>query len=144
YNRLSTFWLVPEHIEGPILARLRNRGDYARESAYVTDPTNPGLWLGPYRLADYEPGRAAHFVRAASWPGPAAHFPQITVHMIENTAILEADFLPGSVDYIAGELGLTVDQGLELKARRAYSYDFAIQSSLSYEHIDFNLTNPFL
>ncbi|HLZ66312.1 MAG TPA: peptide ABC transporter substrate-binding protein [Aliidongia sp.] len=144
YNRQVTFWVLPAHIEAPILAGLAHRGDYFGRSAYTTDPTNPGLWIGPYRLIGYEPGRSARYERTPAWPGPPAHIPRITVRMIENTAVLEADFLTGTVDYIAGELGLTVDQGLELKARRAYSFDFAMQSSLTYEHVDMNLGNPLL
>jgi peptide/nickel transport system substrate-binding protein len=144
YNRQVTFWVLPEHVEGPILAGLAHRNDYFRRSAYATDPTNPGLWLGPYRLVGYEPAKSAHFERNPHWPGPAAHIPRITVRMIENTAALEADFMTGTIDYIAGELGLTVDQGLELKARRAYSFDFAIQSSFVYTHVDVNLENPLL
>lgn len=141
YNRV-TLWVLPEHIEGPIRATLKKPGEYSQRTAYMTDPTNPGLWLGPYRLIAYEPGRSARFERNPKWPGPPAHIPHIVVHIIENTAMLEAAFLTGSVDYIAGELGLTADQGLELKARRAYSYEFAIQNSLTYEHVDFNLDNP--
>lgn len=144
YNSQVTFWVLPEHVEGPILAGLAHRGDYFDRSAYRTDPTNPGLWLGPYRLAGYEPGRSAHFERNAYWPGPMAHIPRITMRMIGNTAVLEADFMNGTIDYVAGELGLTVDQALELKARRAYSFDFAIQRSLVYTHIDVNLDNPLL
>jgi len=144
YNRQVTFWVLPEHIEGLILAGLADRGDYFNRSAYLTDPTNPGLWLGPYRLIGYDPGQSARYDRNPYWPGPPAHIPRITVRMIENTAALEADFMTGTIDYIAGELGLTVDQGLELKARRAYSFDFAIQAGLVYTHVDVNLDNPLL
>lgn len=144
YNRQVTFWVLPEHIEGPILAGLAHRGDYFNRSAYNTTPTNPGLWLGPYRLTGYQPGQSARYERNSHWPGPAARIPGITVRMIENTAVLEADFMTGTIDYIAGELGLTVDQGLELKSRRAYSFDFAIQSSSTYTHVDVNLDNPLL
>lgn len=143
YNR-GTLWILPEHIEGPIRAGLKDPADYRQRSAYVTDPTNPGLWLGPYRLVAYEPGRTARFERNPSWPGTPAHIPRIAIRMIENTAALEAAFLTGGVDYIAGELGLTIDQGLELKARRAYSFNFAIQGSLAYEHVDIDLDNPLL
>jgi peptide/nickel transport system substrate-binding protein len=144
YNRQVTFWVLPEHIEGPILAGLAHHADYFSRTAYATDPTNPGLWLGPYRLAGYEPGKSAHFERNAHWPGPDAHIPRITVRMVENTAVLEAQFMTGTIDYVAGELGLTPDQGLELKSRRAYSFDFAIQSTLTYTHVDVNLDNPLL
>ena len=144
YNRQVTFWVVPEHIEGPVLAGLAHHGDYFSRSAYTLDPTNPGLWLGPYRLTGYEPGKSAHYERNPHWPGPPAHIPRISVRIIDNTAVLEADFMTGTLDYIAGEMGLSVDQGLELKSRRAYSFDFAIQSSLTYTHVDVNLDNPLL
>jgi peptide/nickel transport system substrate-binding protein len=143
YNKIA-LWILPEHIEGPIRARLANPADYFRHTAYVTNPTNPGLWFGPYRLVGYEPGRGVRYERNPYWPGPPAHIPRITVRIFENTPVLEAAFLVGGVDYIAGELGLTVDQGLDLKAHHAFSYTYAIQSGFSYEHIDLNHANPLL
>ena len=44
------------------------------------------------------------------WPGDRPHFRRITIRAIENTAALEANLLSGAIDYIAGELGLSLAQ----------------------------------
>ncbi len=52
-------------------------------------------------------------------PGGARRrfFQRIVVKVIENTAALEANLLSGSIDMIAGELGLTIDQALAFEKR---------------------------
>jgi peptide/nickel transport system substrate-binding protein len=61
---------LPAHIE-------RRRWEqeprsYRSRSAYETEPTNPGLWNGPYRIAVVQPGAGITLERSATWDGPAA------------------------------------------------------------------------
>src|SRR4029078_8784739 len=63
---------------------------------------------------------------------------------IENTAALEANLLSGNVDYVLGELGLSLDQALAFEKRHKDKYDVVYKPALIYEHIDVNLDNPFL
>ena len=58
------------------------------------------------------PGSRVVLERNPTWTGQKPHFKRITVRIIENTAALEANLLSGSVDYVLGELGLSLDQAI--------------------------------
>ena len=66
------------------------------------------------------------------------------VKIIENTAALEANLLSGNVDYVLGELGLSLDQALAFEKRHKDKYNVIYKPALIYEHIDVNLDNPLL
>jgi len=66
------------------------------------------------------------------------------VKIIENTAALEANLLSGNVDYVLGELGLSLDQALAFEKRHKDKYNVVYKPALIYEHIDVNLDNPLL
>ncbi len=66
------------------------------------------------------------------------------VRILENTAALEANLLSGAIDYVAGELGMSLDQALALEKRRGKDFKIIYKPSLVYEHIDLNLDNPIL
>ena len=74
---------------------------YKDRSAYETDPTNPGLWYGPYRVTKVVSGSYVAFERNPRWWGRKPHFKRITIRAIENTAALTANLLSGNIDYIA-------------------------------------------
>jgi peptide/nickel transport system substrate-binding protein len=57
---------------------------------------------------------------------------------------LEANLLSGAVDYIAGELGLTLDQALAFEQRHGQRFEVVYKPGLIYEHIELNLDNPAL
>ncbi|MGE0657988.1 MAG: peptide ABC transporter substrate-binding protein [Reyranellaceae bacterium] len=133
---------LPAHIEKPIFdadpAQYRNR------TKYDTDQGNPGLYYGPYRVVSATPGASVVLETNPHWSGVKPHFRRITFRTIENTAALEANLLSGSVDYILGELGLTLDQALAFEKRNRDRFDVVYKPGLVYEHIDLNLENPLL
>ena len=141
YRDASGFSLLPAHLERP---KFADPVAYRDRSTYESDPTNPGLWFGPYRVAAVVPGSHVVFERNSSWAGKKPAFDRITVRAIENTAALTANLLSGSIDYIAGELGLTIDQALPFEARHKSRYNIVYKPSLVYEHVDVNLSNPAL
>jgi peptide/nickel transport system substrate-binding protein len=141
YNDMAGFELLPAHLER---AAFADPAQYKTKTLYETDPTNKGLYFGPYRLAEIS--RGAHIVldRNPTWWGQAPAFKRVVVRVVENTAALEANLLSGSIDYIAGELGLTLDQALAFEARHGGKYRVLYKPGLTYEHIDLNLDNPIL
>jgi peptide/nickel transport system substrate-binding protein len=141
YNSLSLS-LVPAHIEKPIFDA--NPAEYRNKTAYDTDSTNPGLAFGPYRIVEIVPGSRIALEQNASWTGEKPHFKRIVVKIIENTAALEANLLSGNVDYVLGELGLSLDQTLAFEKRHKDKYDFIYKPALVYEHIDTKLDNDLL
>jgi peptide/nickel transport system substrate-binding protein len=77
------------------------------------------------------------------WTGKKPYFSKVTVRAIENTAALEQNLLSGDVDYVAGEgFGLPVDQGLSIAKRFPDRFDAQFVPAQSFEHIDFQLSNP--
>jgi peptide/nickel transport system substrate-binding protein len=134
--------LVPAHIEKPIFDA--NPAEYRNKTAFDTAPTNPGLAFGPYRIVEVVPGSRVTLEQNSSWTGEKPHFKRIVVKIIENTAALEANLLSGNVDYVLGELGLSLDQVLAFEKRHKDKYDFIYKPALIYEHIDTKLDNKLL
>lgn len=141
FAAMSGLQLLPAHIER---ANFSDPAQYRKRSAYETDTTNPGLWYGPYRISRVVTGSYVVLERNPTWWGKKPAFARIVVKAIENTAALSANLLSGDIDYIAGELGLTVDQALAFEKRAGGAFDFSYKPGLIYEHIDLNLDNPVL
>ena len=141
YNAINDFHLLPEHVER---AAFATPSAYRNRTAYAVEPTNPGLYFGPYRVASLEPGAEIVLERNPTWWGKPPAFQRIVLRAIENTAALEANLLSGAVDYVAGELGLTLDQALAFEKRHGDRFDVLYKPVLFYEHVDLNLDNPVL
>ncbi len=134
--------LLPAHIEKPIFEA--NPLEYRNKNTYDTNIANPGLYSGPYRVVSATPGAQVVLERNPTWWGAKPFFRRIVVRTIENSAALEANLLSGSVDYILGELGLSIDQAIAFEKRHKDRFIVHYQPALIYEHIDVNLDNPIL
>ncbi|MBT6119256.1 MAG: peptide ABC transporter substrate-binding protein [Rhodospirillaceae bacterium] len=141
YNDMSGLTLLPAHLERAAFAEPR---EYRNRTLFDTETANPGLYFGPYRIAGVELGSHIVLEQNETWWGEKPAFDRITVRTIENTAALEANLLSGGIDYIAGELGLTVDQALAFEKRHGEDFKVLYRSGLAYEHIDLNLDSPIL
>jgi peptide/nickel transport system substrate-binding protein len=141
YNAINAFDLLPAHLDEAAFAEPEA---YRHRTLYETDTTNPGLWFGPYRVAEVVPGSHVVLVPNPTWWGDKPQFKRIVVRVIANTAALEANLLSGAIDMIAGELGLTIDQALAFEKRHGDRFDITYKPGLAYEHIDLNLDNPIL
>lgn len=142
YAAINDFRLLPAHIEEPIFDAAPD--DYRKRTAYDTDPGNPGLYYGPYRIVEAVAGSRLVLERNDTWWGEKPVFDRITVLTVEQTTALEANLLSGNVDMIAGELGLSLDQALAFEKRHGGDYQVIYKPSLLYEHIDLMLDNPIL
>lgn len=141
FEAINDFVLLPAHLERVAFA---DPAQYRVKTLYATDPTNPGLYNGPYRISEY--GSGSHIVLEPNphWPGPAPHFRRITVRTIENTAALEANLLSGTIDMVAGEVGLPLDEALAFDKRHGGEFTILYKPGLTFEHVDCNLDNPVL
>jgi len=140
YNAINTFQPLPAHLEEEVFAE--DPATYRNRTLYDTDPTRPGLALGPYRLAEVATGDYLVLERNPEWWGDPPHFERIVVEVVENTAALEANLLAGELDMIAGELGLPLDQALAFEDAHGEDYQVVYQPGLIYEHLEANLDNP--
>jgi peptide/nickel transport system substrate-binding protein len=142
YAAAGGFEPLPAHVER---ARWEQEPrSYRSRSAYETEPTNPALWNGPYRITGVQPGAGITLERNAAWNGPAPAFRRIAIRTVENTAALEAQLLAGQLDMIAGELGLPLDQATALERRTGSRFRFHYKPGLIYEHLDLNHDTPLL
>ncbi len=141
YNFRASIPLLPAHLEAKAFEDPR---EYRVRTLYDTDRTNPGLYFGPYRISEVEPGEHIVLERNPHWWGEAAHFDRIVVRVVENTASLEANLLSSAIDYVAGELGFSLDQALSFERRHGNRFDFLYKPGLVYEHVDLNLDNDIL
>jgi peptide/nickel transport system substrate-binding protein len=141
FAAINDFEILPAHLERAAFAEPT---EYRNRTTYVTDPTNPGLWFGPYRVTRVEPGAEILLEANPTWWGPPPQIERIVVKTIENTAALEANLLSGSIDYIAGELGLTIDQAIAFERRHGADYDIVYKPVLFYEHLTVQHDHPAL
>ena len=141
YAAINDFVLLPAHIER---AAFADPGQYRVHTQYNTDPTNPGLYNGPYCVSEVAAGSHVLLEPNPNWAGPPGHFRKITVRTIENTAALEANLLSGTIDMVAGELGLSLDEALAFEKRHGDGFRMIYQPGLVYEHIDLDLDRPAL
>lgn len=143
YNAINDFQVLPAHVER---ARFEAGApaEYRNRTAYDQDTTNPGLYNGPFRIAQVSQGSHVVLEPNPHWAGDKPAFKRIVVKTIENTAALEANLLAGGVDMIGGELGLPIEQAIAFEKRRDPRFTVTYRPSLVYEHIDLNLSNPIL
>jgi peptide/nickel transport system substrate-binding protein len=142
YNDLSGLQILPEHLERkPFEA---DPFEYKNRTLFDTDPANPALHFGPYRISEVVKNAHIALERNPGWYGQQPAFRRIVVKVIGNISALEANFLSGDVDYVAGELGLTIEQVLALEAKHKDRYRFVYKPGLSYEHLNPNLEHPIL
>ena len=147
FNRHHLFYPLPEHLERPVFERYADQPEgYEQHSNYTRDPTNPGLYSGPYRIVNLGLGSHIILERNPHFYGDAAHIDRIVIMLIPNTGTLEANLRAGSIDMVS-QLGMTFDQSLAFANRvEAQELPFRVnfQPGLTYEHLDLNLDNPFL
>jgi peptide/nickel transport system substrate-binding protein len=141
FEAIDDFVLLPAHLER---AAFSEPAQYRLRTLYATDPTNPGLYNGPYRISEIVSG--SHIVLAPNpfWTGPKAPFGRITVRAIENTAALEANLLSGTIDMVAGEVGLPLDEAIAFDKRHGGEFNIVYKPGLTFEHVDVNLDVPSL
>ena len=141
YRSMGDFAVMPAHLDRPAFTEPK---EYRNRTLYQTDPTNPGLWNGPYRVVEVQVGSQIVLARNEHWMGTPPAFDRVVIRAIENTSALEANLLSGAIDMIAGESGLAIDQAIAFEKRHGETYTVTYQPGLIYEHLDVMLSNPIL
>ena len=142
YPTVGAFTLLPEHLERDIFEE--DPATYRNRTRYETEPGHPGLYHGPYRITEVARGSHIRFERNPEWWGREPYFERIVVRTIENTVALEANLLSETVDFIAGELGLPINQAIAFEERHGDRFVVEYQPGLIYEHLTPSFDNPIL
>lgn len=136
--------LLPAHIEGKA-AKGEEAGDYLKATLYNRAPTTVGLYNGPFTVTSYESGAQIVLEPNPHWAGKKPGFKRIVIKTIENTAALSANLLSGDIDLAPGDApALTIDQVIALRSKEPDKFEYIFKPSLTYEHIDLKIENPFL
>ncbi len=147
FYQLGTFYPLPKHLEEPVFKKFGSQKEgYEKNSTYSKEPTNVGLYNGPYVLSEIQLGDHVTFTPNAKFYGEATKIQKIIVKLIPNTGTLEANLRSGTIDLIS-VLGLALDQALAFDKKvkeEKLGYSVLFQPSAVYEHIDLNLDNPAL
>lgn len=147
FYQLGNFIPVPTHIEMPIFEKYKNQKEgYEKNSNYVKNPTNPGLYSGPYVISEVKLGSHVSFKVNPQFYGKKPNIQSIIVKLIPNTGTLEANLRSGTIDMVA-TVGMEVDQAIAFdKKTKSENLPFKVifTPSTTYEHIDLNLDNPIL
>jgi peptide/nickel transport system substrate-binding protein len=141
YAAIDDFVLLPAHLER---AAFADPAQYRLRTLYGTDPTNPGLYNGPYRVSELAQGSYIVLEPNPHWDGPKPPFRRVTIRAIENSAALEANLLSGTIDMVAGEIGLPLDEALAFDKRHGGDFTVIYKPGLTFEHVDCNLSVPAL
>lgn len=147
YYMLGTFFPIPKHLEEPVFKKFgAQKEGYEKNSIFTKDPTNVGLYNGPYVLSEIQLGDHVTFVPNAKFYGEAPKIQKMIFKLLPNTGTIEANLRSGTIDMVS-TLGLAFDQALAFEKKvkeEKLPYDVLFQPSTTYEHIDVNLDNPFL
>lgn len=138
---------LPAHLEESILKKhgQMNEG-YDRNTFYQKDPTQKGLWNGPYVLSEAQIGSHLIFTPNEYYYGKKPKIKKIIVRVISNPVTLEANLRSKNIDKIA-RMGLSLDQALIFSKKvtsESLPYEVKYQDGVTYVHIDINLSHPIL
>lgn len=146
YYHMHNFGIVPAHLEATVWQGAKTQTNlYEKQTNYVTNPTNPGLYMGPYLVSEVKLGSHVVLTPNPHYYGGKPKIKKIIIKLIPNTQALEANLRAGSIDMIC-ELGLHLDQALAMqkRAQASESFEVRMRESVTYEHVDLNLRNPIL
>lgn len=144
FYQLGTFAALPKHLEEKVfnMYAAENAG-YEKNSLYVKDPYNVGLYNGPYVMQEIQLGDHVTFIPNPKWWGEPPKIKKIIFKLIPNSGTLEANLRSGTIDMIS-TLGFALDQALAFEKKvkaESLAYNVMFQPSTVYEHIDLNLDN---
>ena len=143
YDRL--IGVLPAHIEEPVYDPVAGTGQYMSTTVYNRAPTTPGLYNGPYRIAQFTQGQTIVLEPNPYWRGHRPSIKRIVIKAIDNTPALQANLLSGDIDMAPGDgPALSIDQVLALRKQAPDRFTYVFKPSLTYEHVDLNLDNPVL
>lgn len=148
FYSLGRFFPLPKHLEEPIFAKHGSKKEgYEKNSLYVKNATNPGLYNGPYIISEVKLGDHVTLVPNPQWTEEKPKIQKIIVKLIPNTGTLEANLRSGQIDMI-GTMGvLALDQAISFEKKvksEGLPFNVIYTPSVTYEHIDVNLDNPIL
>jgi peptide/nickel transport system substrate-binding protein len=143
----NLFTLLSSHIESKIIEKFGDKKEgYDQNSEYNKNPTNPGLYNGPYVISELKLGSHVTFVPNPHFYGKQPSVKKVIFKLIPNTSTLEANLRSGTIDMVS-TLGFAFDQALAFEKKinaDKLPFKLLFKEGITYEHIDFDMENPIL
>ena len=140
--------ILPEHLESSIFEKFGSQPQgYDRNSLYTTQPTNPGLYFGPYVVSEVKLGDFVSFVVNPKFTGEPAKIKRVMIKLVPNSSVLEANLSSDNINMIASWGGFTTDQAVSFQKKvesEKLPYKVSFENASVYSHMDFNLASPIL
>ena len=147
FAHIGTLYPVSKHLEESVYNQFKDQAEgYEKNTNYVKNPTNPGLYNGPYIIKEIKLGSHVIFEPNPHFYGPKPSIQKIIAKIIPNTGTLEANLRAGQIDMISSS-GFSLDEAISFdKKVKADNLPYVVHfvPSQTYEHIDVNLLNPIL
>ncbi len=138
---------IPAHLELPIFEANKTKAQgYEHNSLYITNISNPGLYNGPYRVAEMKFGSHVVLVPNEKFYGTKPYFTKIVFHFILNSTAIEANLMSGNVQMTSSS-GMSFDQALQFEKKvktQNLPYEVQFTPGMMYSHIDVNLDDSIL
>lgn len=138
---------MPRHIEQAVMDKYgKQKEGYDQNSEYNKNPTNPGLYSGPYVVTEMKLGSHITFSANPNFYGKQPNIKKIIFKLIPNTGTLEANLQSGTIDMVS-PLGFAFDQATSFEKKvkdQKLPFKVLFKPGLTYEHIDMDLDNPIL
>lgn len=138
---------MPAHLEMKVFEEHKGKAQaYERNSLYVRDVSNPGLYNGPFRVSEQRLGSHVTLVRNEKYFGKKPFFEKLIFKFILNTSTMEANLRSGNVGMISSA-GLTFDQALAFEKKvKVENLPYAVKfvPASIYSKIALNLDHPIL
>ncbi len=132
------------HLELKIFEKHKDQPQaYERNSLYVREPTNPGLYNGPYRVTEIKIGNHVSLAANSFFYGTKPYFQKVIFKFILNSSSMEANLRTGAIQ-IASSSGLSFDQALAFgKKVKKENLPFQVifVPGVVYAHLALNLDN---
>lgn len=137
--------ILPAHLERPVYEANPNLEAFTRQSLYNLDPTNPGLWNGPYVLTEFQLGTLLVWEPNPHWTQQPADIERIVLSFRDNAAALTQAVLAGEIDLapiVPG--GVDMERFLEIMDQHPDRFQYYAEPGSIFERIAVQLENPIL
>ncbi len=135
---------LPSHLEQSIYEKFSNEPEgYDRNTLFIGDSTNKGLYNGPYFVSEFKLGSHVIFSRNTFFYGAKPKIDRIIVKLISDTSSLKANLMTGQINMISA-VGFPPDTAIlfddEFK-RTKQNLNVRFQNSGIFQGVYFNLDN---
>ncbi len=147
FTHIGTLYPISKHLEDAVYNQVKDQAEgYEKNTNYVKNPTNPGLYNGPYIITEIKLGSHVILEPNPHFYGTKPSITKLIAKIIPNTGTLEANLRAGQIDMISSS-GFSLDEAISFEKKvKADNLPYVVHFTpgQTFEHIDVNLEHPVL